>query len=51
MIYIDSISVTPNPVEVGKQIKIEIKVHEEYDNSKKYESRYPYRYGEKGDAE
>lgn len=49
MIYIDDISVTPNPVDAGKSIKIEVTLHEEYENSKRYENRYPYRYGKKGD--
>lgn len=48
MVYVDDISVTPNPVDTGKSFIIEVMLHEEYENSKKYENRYPYRYGEKG---
>lgn len=48
MVYIDEITVTPNPVEAGKVFVVEITLHEEFENSKKYINRYPYRYGEKG---
>lgn len=51
MVYIDEVTVTPNPVETGKALVIEVKLHEEYENAKKYLNRYPYRYGEKGVAE
>lgn len=46
MIYVDSINVTPNPVETGKSIKLAVKIHEEYEGVKKYPYRYPYRYGD-----
>lgn len=51
MVYIDEITVTPNPVEAGKTFLVEIKLHEEYENSKRYKNRYPYRFGEKGAVE
>lgn len=47
MIYVDEIKVTPNPVDTGKTIKIQVKLHEEYENSKRYPNKYPYRYGRK----
>lgn len=47
MVYVDNIEVTPNPVEVGKPIKIQVTLHEEYENAKRYTYRYPYRYGER----
>ena len=47
MIYVDEIKVTPNPVDAGKTFKIEVSLHEEYENGKKYGYRYGYRYGEK----
>ena len=46
MVYIDDITVTPNPVETGKEFLVEVTIHEEYESSKKYKNRYPYRYGE-----
>lgn len=49
MIYVDDIKITPNPVEAGGTITIEVIIHEEYENAKKYANRYPYRYGEKGE--
>lgn len=49
MVYVDNIEVMPNPVQTGKAFTIEVTLHEEYENSKKYVSRYPYRYGEKGE--
>lgn len=49
MVYVDDVKVTPNPVETGKTFTIEVTLHEEYENAKKYTNRYPYRYGEKGD--
>lgn len=48
MINIDAITVTPNPVDAGKTIKIEVTLHEEYGNAKKYANKYPHRYGKKG---
>lgn len=48
MVYIDQISIT-NPVEAGKTITVEITLHEEYENAKRYQNQYPYRYGEKGE--
>lgn len=48
MVYVDGITVTPNPVETGKTFIVEVTIHEEYENSKRYKNRYPYRYGEKG---
>lgn len=49
MIYVDDIKITPNPVEAGGTITIEVTIREEYENAKKYANRYPYRYGEKGE--
>lgn len=51
MVYVDEIKVTPNPVQNGKPFIIEVTLHEEYESSKRYKNRYPYRYGEKGVAE
>ena len=51
MIYVDEIKVTPNPVDAGKTFKIEVSIHEEYGNGKKYGYRYGYRYGEKKGAQ
>lgn len=48
MVYINDISIT-NPVETGKTITIEISISQEYENSKYYPNKYPYRYGEKGE--
>lgn len=48
MVYVDEITVTPNPVDAGKTFVVEVTIHEEYENSKCYKNRYPYRYGEKG---
>lgn len=47
MVYIDTVEVTPNPVDAGKAVTVKISVHEEYEKAKKYENKYPYRYGEK----
>lgn len=47
MIYIDDIEVTPNPVNTGETFKIQVTLHEEYENAKRYPYRYAYRYGEK----
>lgn len=49
MVYVDDVKVTPNPVGTGEEFMIEVTLHEEYENAKKYTNRYPYRYGEKGD--
>lgn len=49
MVYVDDVNITPNPAETGQEITIEVTLHEEYENAKKYTNRYPYRYGEKGD--
>lgn len=48
MVYVDEITVTPNPVDAGKTFVVEVMLHEEFENSKRYKNRYPYRYGEKG---
>lgn len=45
MIVIESIEITPNPVETNGKISISVKLHEEYADEKKYEYKYPYRYG------
>lgn len=45
MVYVDTIEITPNPVETGKSFVVFVTVHEEYENAKKYPYRYPYRYG------
>lgn len=47
MVYVDSIDITPNPVDAGKTFLIAVAIHEEYENSKRYGNRYPYRYGGK----
>ena len=47
MVYVDDVNVTPNPVDTGGTITIEVTVHEEYENA----NRYPYRYGKKGEEE
>lgn len=47
MVYIDTLTVSPNPVEAKKEFVITIEVREEYENPKKYKNRYPHRYGEK----
>lgn len=46
MVYVDAVSVTPNSVNAGKTFNVTVEVHEEYENSKKYLNKYPYRYGE-----
>ncbi len=51
MVYVDDVNVTPNPVDTGGTITIEVTVHEEYENAKKYTNRYPYRYGKIGEEE
>lgn len=50
MIYIDDIQVRPNPVTATEAFVIEVKLHEEYENAKKYTNKYPYRYGEMEDT-
>lgn len=47
MIIIDSISVTPNPVDAGKTLTVTINIREEEQDLKKYPNKYPYRYGKK----
>ena len=47
MIYIDKLTVSPNPVDEKKEFIITIKIHEEYENAKKYVNQYPHRYGKK----
>lgn len=47
MVYIDDIKITPNPATAGKTVIVEVTLHEEYENSKKYAYRYGYRYGKK----
>lgn len=51
MVVIDSISITPNPVDAGKTLNVTVNIHEEEQDLKKYPYRYPYRYGkeEKGE--
>ena len=49
MVYIDLIELTPNSVNTGEKFKIEITLHEEYENAKRYEYRYAYRFGERGE--
>lgn len=44
MIIVDSIKLNKNPVEVNEQFTVEITLHEEYENAKKYANKYPYRY-------
>lgn len=51
MIYVDDVLVKPNPIDAGETFVIELQLHEEYENSKKYANKYPYRYGEKEDTE
>ena len=43
-VVIDDIMITPNPVETGGSITIEIELHEEYANAKRYAYKYPARY-------
>ncbi len=47
MIYIDKLTVSPNPVDAKKDFVITIEIREEYENTKKYVNRYPHRYGKK----
>lgn len=49
MVYVDDIEITPNPVQTGGMLTVEVTLHEEYESAKKYKNRYPYRYGEKGE--
>lgn len=46
MVSVDSMIISPNPVDTGKTLKIEIVIHEEYEKAKKYINSYPYRYGD-----
>ena len=47
MIVVDTIEITPNPVDVKGTITISVTLHEEYPDQKKYKNKYPYRYGKK----
>lgn len=47
MVVIETIDITPNPVEAKGTITISVKLHEEYPDEKKYKNRYPHRYGKK----
>lgn len=49
MIYIDDIYIEPNPVSTGREVSVKVMLHEEYEGAKRYEGRYPQRYGEKGE--
>ncbi|HIZ80639.1 MAG TPA: hypothetical protein H9722_00915 [Candidatus Mediterraneibacter pullistercoris] len=49
MIYVDDIQITPAQMITGQPFTIEVALHEEYENAKRYENRYPHRYGEKGE--
>ncbi len=49
MIYVDDIQITPAPMTTGELFTIEVALHEEYENAKKYKNMYPHRYGEKGE--
>ncbi len=51
MIHIDDIRITPNPMTTGEPFTIEVALHEEYENAKRYKNRYPHRYGEKGEKQ
>lgn len=44
-LIIDGISILPNPIETGKELTIELILHEEYENAKKYPYKYPVRFG------
>lgn len=46
MINVDNIVISPNPVDTGAQYAVEVLLHEEYANAKRYPYKYPYRYGE-----
>lgn len=46
-VIIEELTVTPNPVDAGKTFVITIATREEYPDVKKYDYKYPYRYGEK----
>lgn len=46
-VVVDSIKITPNPVEVGKTVTVEIEMYEEYADSKRYAYKYPVRYAGK----
>lgn len=46
-VVIDNIKITPNPVEVGGTITVEIEMHEKYADAKRYAYKYPVRYAGK----
>ena len=46
MINVDNITIFPNPVDAGASCAIEVQLHEEHENAKRYPYKYPYRYGE-----
>lgn len=43
-VVIDSLEITPNTVNVNGEITIEIEMHEEYADVKRYACKYPVRY-------
>lgn len=46
-VVVESITITPDTVETGETITIEIEMHEEYAGSKRYAYKYPERYAGK----
>ena len=44
MIKILGVNITPNPVNTGEELTIEINVQELFANAKRYQRKYPYRY-------
>lgn len=43
-VVIDDITIAPNPVKAGGNITVEIELHEEYADAKRYAYKYPVRY-------
>lgn len=46
-LIIDSLFVSPNPIDTGKELTVELILHEEYENAKKSPYKYPVRFGGK----
>ena len=44
MINILEVNITPNPVNTGEELTIEIDILELFSNAKKYSNKYPHRY-------
>lgn len=45
MIYVTDLQIEPNPVAAGQEIVVQIEVKELFNSAKRYQGKYPYRYG------